>query len=284
MDRPQSQAILYELLRSFTTLARTLNLSQAVRELNSTRQTVRRHIAILEEARGEKLFVLTERQYVLTEAGQRALPEAEELLSRGQAWLEAKIGHVNGLNHFNFENENGYFYHLQQHPLRRVWNGDSGLLKDAIKAWAQAEGQIEDPAFEALRDMTLVFRRVDDRWLCTEVGPESAFAQWFGWAWAKSTVGRPVDALPGGGRYNVIAAQSYEEMRLTNGVRLDHVVTQMPYGQENVMKTIGFERVLLGCRFPDDSFALVSMVNLSRDVDVLGVSEEMRSSIHLEEA
>jgi len=40
-----SHAILFELLRSFTTLARTLNLSHAVKELRSTRQTVRRHIA-----------------------------------------------------------------------------------------------------------------------------------------------------------------------------------------------------------------------------------------------
>ena len=47
-----SHAILFELLRSFTTLARTLNLSHAVKELRSTRQTVRRHIAQLEEMRG----------------------------------------------------------------------------------------------------------------------------------------------------------------------------------------------------------------------------------------
>ena len=32
-----SHAILFELLRSFTTIARTLNLSHAVKELRSTR-------------------------------------------------------------------------------------------------------------------------------------------------------------------------------------------------------------------------------------------------------
>ena len=56
MKKIQCQSILFELLRSFSTLARTLNLSKAVRELGSTRQTVRRHIYLLEEARGEKLF------------------------------------------------------------------------------------------------------------------------------------------------------------------------------------------------------------------------------------
>lgn len=281
MDRPQSQAILHDLLRSFTTLAKTLNLSQAVRELNSTRQTVRRHISILEEARGEKLFELRDRQYVLTEAGKRALPEAEVLLSRGQAWLEARIGHVNGLSHFNFENDDGYFYCLQQHPISRLWTGESELLRQAVQAWSRAEGRIEDDAFLDLRDNTLIFRPVDGRWLCTEVGPDSAFARWFGWAWAKSTVGRPVDALPGGGRFNIIAAQSYEEMRLTHGLRLDHVVTRMPFGQENVMKTIGFERILLGCRYPDESFALVSVVHLTRNLDVIGLTDARRESIYL---
>ncbi|MEP3512466.1 MAG: hypothetical protein ABJN38_11970, partial [Lentilitoribacter sp.] len=40
----ESHALLHEMIRSFTTLARTLNLSHAVKELGSTRQTLRRHI------------------------------------------------------------------------------------------------------------------------------------------------------------------------------------------------------------------------------------------------
>ena len=47
--REMNQPLLFEMLRSFTTLARTLNLSHAVEELNSTRQTIRRHISQLED-------------------------------------------------------------------------------------------------------------------------------------------------------------------------------------------------------------------------------------------
>ena len=90
MPQPHSHAILFEMLRSFTTLAHTLNLSKAVRVLGSTRQTVRRHIDILEDIRGEKLFKLQDRQYNLTEAGSQSLHEAEILLSRGEAWLTGR--------------------------------------------------------------------------------------------------------------------------------------------------------------------------------------------------
>ncbi len=64
---------MFEMLRSFTTLASTLNLSRAVIALGSTRQTVRRHIQQLEELRGEQLFEVHDRQYVLTEAGSRSV-------------------------------------------------------------------------------------------------------------------------------------------------------------------------------------------------------------------
>ncbi|MEO1399352.1 MAG: LysR family transcriptional regulator, partial [Pseudomonadota bacterium] len=74
--KEMNQPLLFEMLRSFTTLAKTLNLSHAVSELNSTRQTVRRHIALLEEMRGEVLFDVVNRRYELTEAGQAALPAA----------------------------------------------------------------------------------------------------------------------------------------------------------------------------------------------------------------
>ena len=66
VQRTQLNTVLFEALRSFSTLASTLNLSRAVDALGTTRQTVRRHISLLEEARGEELFALIDRQYVLT--------------------------------------------------------------------------------------------------------------------------------------------------------------------------------------------------------------------------
>ncbi|HGG65343.1 MAG TPA: LysR family transcriptional regulator, partial [Rhodobacteraceae bacterium] len=122
MGRSSSQAILFELLRSYTVLARTLNLSKAVRELGSTRQTVRRHISLLEERKGEALFRLEERQYFLTEAGKRSLKEAKELLARSEAWLDNNTGQDDGLLHMAFDGDNGEpLYYLQQHSLDKLW-------------------------------------------------------------------------------------------------------------------------------------------------------------------
>ena len=62
---------LFDILRSFTTLANTLNLSETVEILGVTRQTVRRHINSLEEMKGIQLLELRNRRYYLTEAGEQ---------------------------------------------------------------------------------------------------------------------------------------------------------------------------------------------------------------------
>ena len=85
MKKHQCQSILFEHLKSFSTLAHSLNLSNALRELGSTRQTVRRHINLLEEVRGEKLFSIEDRQHQLTVAGRASLRETEDIWARGEA-------------------------------------------------------------------------------------------------------------------------------------------------------------------------------------------------------
>jgi biotin operon repressor len=271
MKQYSNQSLLFEMLRSFVTLADTLNVSRAVQLLGVTRQTLRRHIEILEGSRGQQLFMVEDRQYRLTEEGCQAVQEARNLLERGRAWLESEAGHRDGLFQFTLSREDGYFYHLQQHPISRVWTDEGSVMKEAIKAWAQSEGQIEHPAFQDVRPHALVFRFLDDHWLCAEVGEASDFARWYGWSWARSSVGRKIDGLPGAGRFNFSAAQSYDELRATQGLRLDHVATLMPHGPDDVLRPICFARLLLGCSFPDGSFAMVSMVDRSCEIDIPGL-------------
>jgi hypothetical protein len=271
MKQYSNQSLLFEMLRSFVMLADTLNVSRAVHDLGVTRQTLRRHIETLEEARGQKLFTVEDRQYHLTEDGVQALYEARNLLVRGAAWLDSEAGHHNGLFHFEKTRDDGYFYHLQQHPISRVWTYERPLLRQAVQAWAQSEGQIEHAAFQAVRPYALVFRHLDDHWLCAEVGELSDFARWYGWSWARSSVGRKIDGLPGAGRFDFAAAQSYDELRATEGLRLDHIATLMPQGPQDVMMPICFARLLLGCRFPDGSFAMMSMVDRGVAIDIPGL-------------
>ncbi len=278
MKHISGQSLLFEMLRSFVTLADTLNVSRAVQGLGVTRQTLRRHIETLEEARRQKLFAVEDRQYKLTEDGRQALHEARNLLVRGAAWLDSEAGHRSGLFHFKMSREDGYFYHLQQHPVSRVWTEERPLLRQAVQAWAQSEGQLEHAAFQTVRPYALVFRHLDDHWLCAEVGEMSDFAQWYGWSWARSSVGRKIDVLPGAGRFDFSAAQSYDELRATEGLRLDHIATLMPQGPQDVMQPICFARLLLGCRFPDGSFAMMSMVDRGVAIDIPGLDPAVISA------
>ena len=154
----ESHALLHEMIRSFTTLARTLNLSHAVKELGSTRQTLRRHIALLEELKGVELFVVKDRQYHLTDAGRRALPEAEDILSRGTSWLNRDVGHVEGLQHLSKVMSDGWYFHQQQRPISEVWASDRPLFREAIKAWTRAQGELEHEEMQYIRPYFMVFR------------------------------------------------------------------------------------------------------------------------------
>ncbi len=275
MFKNQNTGLLFELLKSFVTLARTLNLSRAVRELETTRQTVRRHINILEDIKGEPLFELEDRQYTLTAAGRRSLREAQDILARGEAWLRNEASHIDGLFHVSrTDPKNGWEFHLQQHPISDIWTGRSGLLRRGLKCWAEADGQIENDAMKPIRPYLMVFRRFETDWVCTEVGSKSSYATWYGWAWERSAVGRSVPGLPGGVALANLLSQPFEDVRATHGLRYDHVHTLMARGESGQMEPISFKRLLMGCRFPDNSFALASLVERSYDLEIFNVSAE----------
>ncbi|MFQ6549957.1 LysR family transcriptional regulator [Aestuariibius sp. 2305UL40-4] len=273
MARPNGEAILFELLRSFTTLAETLNLTRTVEQLGTTRQTVRRHMSILEEHMGGPLFELNEREYRLTTLGRSALREAQELLARGEAWLANQSSHVGGLFHLKSRQVPQVTYYLQQHPLRQVWTADAPLLQESIRSWALAGGALEHPAFQRIRPFAMVFRLHGESWLCTEVGPKSSFATWFGWEWQRSMIGRELTDLPGGTSFATLLAQPMRDVYETEGIRLDHVFTEITRVDGEAPEPVAYRRLLLGCRFPDGSFALVSIVDRTYNVVIDGVDQ-----------
>lgn len=278
----QNQAILHELLRSFTTLAETLNLSRAVEQLQTTRQTVRRHIRILEEARNAPLFEVHDRQYHLTEAGRQALPEALELLYRGENWLANRSHHINGLLHIRTTPKDAITYHLQQHPISRIWTNKPGILRGALQAWASAGGELEHPAMERYRPYFMVYRWADPDWILTEIGDDSSFSSWFGWVHSRSSIGRPLDRLPGGGSFASLLAKPLEDIHASHGVRLDHIHTLIPRAEGEEPTPISFERLTLGCRYPDDSFAMVNLVWRSHDLEIPDIPDTVIRSMPAE--
>lgn len=268
---PESHGLLHEMIRSFTTLARTLNLSHAVKELGSTRQTVRRHITQLEEAKGTALFSVEDRQYRLTEEGERALPEALEILARGNAWLNRNVRHIQGLQHFSTTLPNGWCFWQQQHSLSRLWNSPSCLMRETLRSWSMSGGDIESPLMEHVRPFLIVYRHTIAGWICVEFGEESFFVKWFGWAKAKSSVGRSLGKMPGGDDFARMLDQPFHEVQTTQSVRLDHVFTLVPRESDGTLQPVNYQRLMLGGRFPDGSLALYALVEPSADVEIIGL-------------
>lgn len=278
MNKRPGEAILFELLRSFSTLARTLNLSKTVEELGATRQTVRRHIDILEKNLGKKLFVLVDRQYQLTKDGQEALDEAEELLARGQAWLSGFLRHVDGFDHIQ-RDDGELCYYMQQHRMTDLWNFGTPLLQAALEAWVIAKGRLEASEFAPMRPYLMIFREQGDDWVCVEVGDKSSYASWYGWTWQRSSVGRPLSALPGGVDFAKVTSKPFRDVATSYAARFDHIFSRIEHGDDGGTLPIAYQRLLLRGQFADGSFALFSIIERTYDLEIPGLDRERIASM-----
>lgn len=268
-----TQHLMFEMLRSFTTLARTLNLSETVRILKSTRQTVRRHIKILEDVRGTSLFEHKDGRYFLTQSGYDSIVEAELLIARSEAWLSGNLSHIDDLQVINIEEKTAPRYYSQQHHLTRLWRDGTPLLRHAFQCWMKAEAAIENAEFASVRPYLVLFRRKAQRWICIETGEKSALAKWFGWEWAKSSIGNFLENSPAGPSHGEYISQAYNEVYQTGCVRLDHQHRQVPKTVDGPLASINFQRLLLSCILPDGDRVLTSLSDMTYCVDILGVSE-----------
>jgi len=277
MHQAPSPAVLFEMLRSFTTLAETLNLSQTVRILDCTRQTVRRHMDVLEEIKGEKLFEVRDRQYKLTEAGSRSVAGAEFLLKRSDAWLAGRTVHtknVDGLDHASFQDEKGHDFHSQQHPISCIWQDSPLILQKSFQAWSNSRFQIEDPAMEEVKPYLLLYREFQSSWFCVGVGERSSYATWHDWTRAKSAIGRHVTESPAEPEIRQFVTRAYNQVFHGAGARLDHIYARISRTNGGPLLPVSFQRLLLSCALPDGSPILASVVARTHSLDIPGVSQE----------
>ena len=262
--------LLFEMIRSFVTLARTLNLSHAVKDLGSTRQTVRRHIATLEETMGAPLFAVDDRRYQLTPAGEKALPNAKDILARGTTWLRGQASSVGTLQYLRAHHGEWDFYQQQQ-PLGRIWTDQSILLRETFRAWAMSSGEIENPSFSHVRPYLIIYRQSDAGWICVEFGEKSVYVNWFGLDYARSSVGRPISRMPAGEEFSHLIDQAFHEVEATQTARLDYVFTRMPRIEKDVLSPVAYQRLILCGYFPDGSPAVMSLIAPLENVDLIGV-------------
>lgn len=251
--------LLFEMIRSFVTLAATLNLSHAVKELGSTRQTVRRHISTLEEAMGMPLFFVDDRRYYLTAAGENALPDAKDILARGTTWLRGQSSSIGHLQHLKAKVGSWDFYQEQQ-PLGRIWTDPSVLLRETFRAWSMSAGEIENPLFSHVRPYLIIYRKAEAGWICVEFGQKSVYVNWFGQDFARSSIGRSLSQMPAGEEFSHLIYQSFDEVQATQIARLDHVFTRMPRSGQDELAPVAYQRLILSGFFPDRSQAVMSLV------------------------
>ncbi|MGC1503269.1 MAG: LysR family transcriptional regulator [Sulfitobacter sp.] len=252
-------ALLFEMIRSFVTLASTLNLSHAVKELDSTRQTVRRHIAQLEAAMGAPLFLIEDRRYHLSGLGESVLPDAKDILGRGTLWLSGQARSVGMLQRLQASVGDWDFYQQQQ-PLGKIWSDASLLLRETFRAWTMASGQIESKWFSHVRPYLIIYRQSDIGWICVEFGQKSVYVKWFGEDYARSSIGRPISKMPAGAEFSHLIYEAFDEVQAAQMARLDHVYTRMPRAGLEGLVPIAYQRLILSGFFPDGSPAVMSLV------------------------
>lgn len=263
-------ALLFEMIRSFVTLAATLNLSHAVKELGSTRQTLRRHISSLEEAMGMKLFTVDERRYQLSPEGEAALPVAKDILARGITWLRGGTTALSTLQYFKAHVGEWDFYQ-EQKPIGLLWEESSLLLRETFRAWSMASGQIEAPALAHVRPHLIVYRESGESWITVEFGERSAYVEWFGLDYARSSIGRPIANLPAGEEFGHMLNQAFYDIQATQLARLDHVFTRMPNPDGVGWAPMAYQRLMMAGFFPDGSPAVMTLVVPSTNVSIRGV-------------
>lgn len=264
-------ALLFEMIRSFVTLASTLNLSHAVRELGSTRQTVRRHIAHLESSMGAPLFLIEDRRYQLSPLGEAMLPTAKDVISRGTLWLRGQSRSVDQLQRLHASKGDWLFYQQQQ-PLGRIWEDPSLALRETFRAWAMAGGEIESPHFAHVRPFLIIYRQTASGWICVELGQKSAYVDWFGKDYARSSIGRPISKMPAGTEHSDMIYAAFAEVQGAQMARLDHVFTRMPKPEGGTTPPIAYQRLILSGTFPDRSPAVIAIVTPVNTVEIDGIS------------
>ncbi len=280
-ESKNTNGVTVAMLRAFVCMSRTLNLSKTCQELGATRQTVRRHLTDLERIKGEQLFEVADRQYKLTSYGQASLEGAKSILVNLDTWsgesnLTKKFSQ--GLESSRYVDGDGKEFFSQQHPVSKVALNGLPLVRKALVAWGNAETQIEHEAMEAIRPYSVIYRKGPVGWVFVDIGTESAYAKWFGWTWSKSAIGKLMNEDNVGDEFNEFISGAYSRIYDEGGVRLDHLFAHLPKDGGD-SEPVTFQRLLLGCVFPDGTPGLAVLAVITDQVEIDALEDEHRPNI-----
>ncbi|MDU8911326.1 LysR family transcriptional regulator [Aestuariicoccus sp. MJ-SS9] len=270
------------MLRAFVVLSKTLNLARTCEELNATRQTVRRHIHELETIKGGSLFKVESRQYQLTPFGRASIAEAEFILRQIEKWsCQSKMNKASSewLESNRYVDQDGREFLSQQHPVSKIATNGLPIMKSVVAAWGASQTQIEHEAMAKVRPYLVLFRKVPSGWVFAEVGEKSGYARWFGWTWSKSAIGKLMQEDNAGDDFNEFIAGAYARIYGEGGVRLDHIFAHLPKAETDEVVPVSFQRLLLGCVFPDGTPGLGLLGLITKQVEIDALDDQFLSHV-----
>ena len=273
VEKAATPSVIFEMMRSFVVLARTLNVSQTAAELNLTRQTIRRHISDLEEFKGKQLFEIHNRQYVLTEDGQSELIGADVLLQRLDSWLNKEYELVAGLPCIHFQNGEKEF-RAQRYPAIEAWNLGPPLIQKGLQCWGESGCQLESRRLRKIRPYLVIYRQHGHDWICVEVGEKSSYATWLGWKWAKSAIGASFHKDPISSSSDNFMIEAYDSVARTGSIWYDHIHTRFDRPQNGTEQPVNYQRLVMALSFPDGEQAVASLVARTNNINIHGLARK----------
>jgi len=267
VNRLKTPSVLFDILNSFVCLARLLNLSHASKELGFTRQTIRRHVAELEEKIGKPLFELDNRKYILTEAGRAALPGAKLLLLNANSWIEgfSKKQDVKNTNSLKKDTD---FNFIQKHSISVLNQKGPKLLQQALQKWIEGEGRIDHASLIEMQPHAVNFRKQGTYWVCIHIGDKSSLATWLGEEQALSAAGELINESPITGNYVNDAVEAFDYAYYTGDIVYDHVCARLPHVRGGQHSNVNYHRLVLPCNFPNEQVFIASYVFRTNDIQI----------------
>ncbi|MEM7290246.1 MAG: LysR family transcriptional regulator [Pseudomonadota bacterium] len=259
---------LYEMLKSFSTVASTLNVTHAANQLPVTRQTIIRHIMELEELLDCKLFELVDRQYALTKAGSDFVIPVNLLLNQTHFLFRESSKIVNGLSAIKAKIDGDYWYHAQRHPVVDIWTKAPPLIQHGMQAWVTAKSWLYSDAMDVIRPYLMVYRRYRDDWICVEIGEKSSYASWLGPDWAKSAIGLNFEDDPIKSDADKFMLVAHENVARTGSAWYEHISTKFARVEGGELIPINYQKLITPIRFPNGQPGITVLVARTNNVEI----------------
>ena len=260
----------FEMIRSYVAFADTLNLVEASKQLNLTRQTINRHLRELQELKGEVFYNRVGNKFVLTEDGKKACSEAKSLLAHTSQWLQNGYSVNSEFSKRIFAEDDEYLF-VQEHPLIDVWHISPPLIQEGLKCWVEANGQLEHRAMKKIRPYLILFREHKDQWLCIEVGDNSSIASWLGWKWARSAIGTFLDTSEIASKNGRQMTDGYLHAAASGGICYEHICARLPRRTSDKLHPVNYQRLTFSFLLPNYERVLASLVARTNKITIDGV-------------